>query len=188
MFEFDINLYKNSDLRAAQRVLISKFSPSYTCHGLIPGIHHSLAALLVLSLGLFVIWMKRRKSWYVREGCAQIGYAKSVREIQAIVGAIVAKKNALDSMVVSHGWWDQFQQRHPHLTLRSAEGLAYCHAVSTNRVVVLINTLTSWRKYLRAIPRNHISSSMLMRLACDYNIVKERELQCMARNMSMLTS
>ena len=54
----------------------------------------------------------------------------------------------------------------------SAEGLAYCRAVSTNRVVVLINTSSSWRKYLRAIPRNHISSSTLMRLACDYNIVK----------------
>ena len=70
------------------------------------------------------------------EGCAQIGYAKSVREIRAIVGAIVAKKNALDSMVVSHGWWDHLRQRHPHLTLRSGEGLAYCCAVSTNRVVI----------------------------------------------------
>ena len=104
---------------------------AYTCHGLTPGIHHSLAAL-----GLFAIWIKRRKSWYLREGCAQIGYAKSVREIQAIVGTIVAKKNALDSMVVSHGWWDCFRQRHPHLTLRSGEGLAYCRAVSTNRVVI----------------------------------------------------
>ena len=34
------------------------------------------------------------------EGCAQIGYAKIVREIRAIFEAIVAKKNALDSMVV----------------------------------------------------------------------------------------
>ena len=48
----------------------------------------------------------------------------------------MAKKNALDSMVVSHGWWDCFRQRHPHLTLRSGEGLAYCRAVSTNRVVI----------------------------------------------------
>ena len=54
--EFDINLCKNCDLRAAQRVPISKFSwgacpqtplggHAYTCHGLTPGIHHSLAAL-----------------------------------------------------------------------------------------------------------------------------------------------
>ena len=34
------------------------------------------------------------------EGCAQIGHAKSVCEIRAIFEAIVAKKNALDSMVV----------------------------------------------------------------------------------------
>ena len=58
MFEFDINLCKNCDLRAAQRVPISKFSwggacpqtplggHAYTCHGLTPGIHHSLAALV----------------------------------------------------------------------------------------------------------------------------------------------
>ena len=51
------------------------------------------------------------------EGCAQIGYAKSIREVRAIVGAIVAKKNNLDSMVVNHGWWDRFRQWHPHLTL-----------------------------------------------------------------------
>ena len=70
------------------------------------------------------------------EGCAQIGYAKSIREVRAIVGAIVAKKNNLDSMVVSHGWWDCFRQQHPHLTLRSGETLAYRRAVSTNRVVI----------------------------------------------------
>ena len=58
MFEFDINLCKNCDLRATQRVPISKFSwgggacpqtplggHAYTCHGLTPGIHHSLVAL-----------------------------------------------------------------------------------------------------------------------------------------------
>ena len=57
MFEFD-NLCKNCDLRAAQRVPISTFScgggacpqtllggHAYTCHGLTPGIHHSLTAL-----------------------------------------------------------------------------------------------------------------------------------------------
>ena len=52
------------------------------------------------------------------EGCAQIGYAKSVKEVRAVVGAIVAAKNNLDCAVVSHGWWDRFRSRHPHLTLR----------------------------------------------------------------------
>lgn len=70
------------------------------------------------------------------EGCAQIGYAKNVKEIRAIVGAIVARKNGLDGVVISHGWWDCFRQRHPHLSLRTGEGLAYQRAVSTNRIVI----------------------------------------------------
>ena len=59
-------------------------------------------------------------------GCAEIGYAKSVREIRAVVGAIVSCKLGLDSpIVVSHGWWDRFRQRHPHLVLRTGEGIAF---------------------------------------------------------------
>lgn len=48
----------------------------------------------------------------------------------------MAKKNAIDAMVVSHGWWDRFRQRHPHVSLRSGEVLAYRRADSTNRVVI----------------------------------------------------
>ncbi|CAI7996987.1 Tigger transposable element-derived protein 6 [Geodia barretti] len=70
------------------------------------------------------------------EGCASIGYAKSVREVRSIVGAIVAAKNNLENFVVSHGWWDRFRARHPHLTLRTGESLAYHRAVSTNRFVI----------------------------------------------------
>ena len=70
------------------------------------------------------------------EGCAQIGYTKSIREVRAIVGAIVAKKNNLDSMVGSHGWWDRFRQRYPHLSLQSDGTLAYRRAVCTNRVAI----------------------------------------------------
>ena len=68
--------------------------------------------------------------------CAQIGYTKSIREVRAIAGATVAEKNNLDSMVVSHGWWDRFQQRHPHLSLQGGGTLEYRRAVSTNRVVI----------------------------------------------------
>ena len=70
------------------------------------------------------------------EGCASIGYAKSVREVRSIVGAIVAAMNNLENVVVSHGWWDRFRARHPNLTLRTGESLAYHRAVSTNRVVI----------------------------------------------------
>ena len=68
------------------------------------------------------------------EGCAAIGYAKSVRGIR---GAIVGAKNNLSSsVVVSHGWWDRFRARHPHLTLRTGEALACHRAISTNQAVI----------------------------------------------------
>ncbi len=73
--------------------------------------------------------------WWL-EGCAEIGYAKTVREVRGVVGAIVASKNNLESVVVSHGWWDRFRSRHPRLTLRTGEGLAYRRAVGTNRIVI----------------------------------------------------
>ena len=51
--------------------------------------------------------------------CAEVGYAKSVREIRAVVGAIVSNKLGLDDpIVVSHGWWDRFRQRHPHVLVK----------------------------------------------------------------------
>ena len=37
------------------------------------------------------------------EGCAEVGCAKSVREVQVIVGAFVAKKLNLDHVTISHG-------------------------------------------------------------------------------------
>ena len=69
-------------------------------------------------------------------GCAEVGYAKSIQEVRAIVGAIVAKKLKVDHATVSHGWWDRFRQRHPNLTLRTGESLSYVRAASTNRVVI----------------------------------------------------
>lgn len=70
------------------------------------------------------------------EGCADVGCAKSVREVRAIVGGIVAKKQGLELTAVSHGWWDRFRARHPQLRLRSGESLAYVRAVCSNRVVL----------------------------------------------------
>ena len=70
------------------------------------------------------------------EGCAEVGCAKSVREVRAIVGAIVGKKHNAECPVVSHGWWDRFRARHPHLRLRAGESLAYVRATCTNRVIL----------------------------------------------------
>ena len=72
--------------------------------------------------------------WLV--GCAEIGYAKSIREVRAVVGAIVSKKLNVEQVTVSHGWWDRFRQRHPNLSLRTGETLSYVRAVSTNRQVI----------------------------------------------------
>ena len=70
------------------------------------------------------------------EGCAEVGCAKSVREVRGVVGAIVGKKQNLEHATVSHGWWDRFRERHPHLRLRAGERLAYVRAVCTNRQVL----------------------------------------------------
>ena len=70
------------------------------------------------------------------EGCAEVGCAKSVREVRGVVGAIVGKKQNLEHATVSHGWWDRFRERHPHLRLRAGECLAYVRAVCTNRQVL----------------------------------------------------
>lgn len=68
--------------------------------------------------------------WWL-EGCAKVGSAKSISEVRAVVGAIVAKKLVVDCIIVSHGWWDRFRQRHPHLTMRAKEILAYRRATAT---------------------------------------------------------
>ena len=70
------------------------------------------------------------------EGCAKIGCAKSVKDVRAIVGAIIAKKQGVQCFIVSHGWWDRFKQRHHHLSLRAGESLAYKRAIVTNPEVI----------------------------------------------------
>ena len=44
---------------------------------------------------------------------------RTVKEVRAIVGAILAKKKNLDNVTVSHGWWDGFRARHLKLTMRT---------------------------------------------------------------------
>ena len=57
-----------------------------------------------------------------------------VREIRAVVGAIVSNKLGLeDPIVVSHGWWDRFRQRHEHLVLRAGEGIAFKRLAAINK-------------------------------------------------------
>jgi len=69
-------------------------------------------------------------------GAASIGYPKTVWEVKAIVEAIVARKQGLETVTVSQGWWEKFRHRHPKLSLRSAESLAFHRAISVTTEVV----------------------------------------------------
>lgn len=95
------------------------------------------------------------------EGCAAVGYAKSVREVHGIVGAIVAAKNNLDNVVVSHGWWDRFRARLPHLFLRTGEALAYHRAVSTSRVII--------DKYFDLLEEVFVVNQLSNKPHCNFN-------------------
>ena len=67
-------------------------------------------------------------------GCAPIGFAKSRKDILAIVQQILHAKGVPTQ--VTYGWWDSFQKRHPELTLRHAEPLSYVRAVANNPDVI----------------------------------------------------
>ena len=68
-------------------------------------------------------------------GCAEIGWAKSVKEIRRVASTIVSNKCGYE-VNVSQGWWDKFRKRHPELVLRSSEMLAYKRAVAVNKEVI----------------------------------------------------
>ena len=63
-----------------------------------------------------------------------MGYARSRKEVLALVQAVL--KNKGKEVVLSGGWWESFKKRHPKITLRSAEPLAYARAVASNPVVL----------------------------------------------------
>ena len=66
-------------------------------------------------------------------GCASIVYAKSRKEVLAIVQQILNSQDA--ETEVTKGWWDSFR-RHPELTLRHSEALSYAQAAANNPEVV----------------------------------------------------
>ena len=53
---------------------------------------------------------------------ASLGYAKTKKEVMAIVEEIVAGKGK--EVHVLNGWWESFCKRHPIVALRTAEKLA----------------------------------------------------------------
>ena len=62
--------------------------------------------------------------------CYSIGFARSKKQVMALVNKIVRKKGK--AKAVSSGWWESFRKRHPDLVLRTAEPLSYVRAVCTS--------------------------------------------------------
>ena len=65
---------------------------------------------------------------------AKIGYPHTKRQVLALVGKIVAAKGI--QTTVSNGWWEQFCQRHPKMTLKTAVPLAYSRAAASDPEVL----------------------------------------------------
>ena len=55
--------------------------------------------------------------------CCSIGFARSKKQVIALVNEIVQKKGK--ARAVSSGWWELFRKRHPDLVLRTGEPLSY---------------------------------------------------------------
>ena len=72
---------------------------------------------------------------YFLVGSANVGYAKTKKDVLAIVSR-VAESKGLTNCPVSHGWWESFRKRHPHLALRTAEKLSYARYVSTDPDII----------------------------------------------------
>ena len=67
-------------------------------------------------------------------GCASIGYAKSCKDVMALIQQIVS---ARDSKVeVTRGWWNSFHVGHPEVTLRHAEPLSYARAAASSPDII----------------------------------------------------
>ena len=66
--------------------------------------------------------------------CSKVGYARSKKEVLALVQSTMKLKGR--EVPVSGGWWESFKRRHPQMTLRTAEPLAYARAVASNPVIL----------------------------------------------------
>lgn len=59
--------------------------------------------------------------------CAKIGYARTRKQVIALVQHMKGIE-----VTVTNGWWESFRRRHPDITLRTAEKLAYVRMVSSS--------------------------------------------------------
>ena len=59
--------------------------------------------------------MKEKLSWFIFGLGPNVGYARTKKDVLAIVSRVVEAKG-MAKCPVTHGWWDSFRRRHPHLT------------------------------------------------------------------------
>ena len=62
--------------------------------------------------------------------CASIGYAKSRKEVLALVQRVVDSWEIPKS--VTNGWWESFRHRYPSLTLQSPVPLSLARAKASD--------------------------------------------------------
>ena len=68
-------------------------------------------------------------------GCARIGFARTRKQVMTLVCTVMIKKGNNDAPI-TNGWWDSFMKRHPQLTLRTPEKLAYVRGIMGNKEVI----------------------------------------------------
>ena len=66
--------------------------------------------------------------------CSEIGYAKSRKQVLAIVKRVLLKKGK--AVPVTNGWWESFCGRHPNLTLRAPAPLSKARAAASDPTVL----------------------------------------------------
>jgi len=76
-------------------------------------------------------------------GCANMGYAHSRKQIMSMVENYLINVKG-QSITLTNGWWKKFRLRHPELTVRTAERLAYSRAVAADPQI-----LTSYLEMLQ---------------------------------------
>ena len=62
--------------------------------------------------------------------CASIGYAKSRKEVLALVQRILDSRGI--AKVITNGWWESFCRRHPDITLRATTALSLTRAKASD--------------------------------------------------------
>lgn len=101
--------------------------------------------------------------------CSCLGFARTKRQVIALVQAMVAAKQGKDphELSITKGWWVSFNKRHPQLTLRAPEKLAYARAIAVDKEVI-----DHYYDLLEAtLSQNHILNNKPMQIFnCDESV------------------